>query len=514
MNGDRDRGAALRAGRPVSRGRPAAAGRRGVSTVFPSLPRAGLRRRFRTAVSVLCLWPPLLVFAATPVAADELPVCTRAVCDLTLRDAIGLALARNRPLLDSRLDREVRRFSLDVAEDRWSPRVTVGSFASRDRRDRRAGVSARTSLRVPTGGQFALGWDETLSRRFDGSGSQSFSFTQPLLKGAWPGIDGAAVRQARLEERIDVLAFRETAADLVVAAIGAYRALIGAVRQVEIGEASLRRAREQLGATRALIGAGRVAEREAGRSEAAVANRELALVRLRNRLESAQFGLIDILELDSRIRIRPLEALKAARRDGAPAPVFEELLEEVLRDRADFLQAGLRVDIARTALRVARNNLLPDLALRYEWTRNDGGRAESLVRMDATVPLNDRSPALDRLRARNALRKAERRVVELRESIGIALRQALNDVAVGRRLAELARDARLLAERNLAVEKAKFGQGLSSTFEVAASEEELVRAEQAEADAILAWLDALTRLDRTSGRTLDRWGVRLEAASR
>ena len=56
---------------------------------------------------------------------------------------------------------------------------------------------------------------------------------------------------------------------------------------MEISEASLQRAREQLEATRALIGAGRVAEREAGRSEAAIANRELALVRARNRLEAA-----------------------------------------------------------------------------------------------------------------------------------------------------------------------------------------------------------------------------------
>ena len=295
--------------------------------------------------------------AQTPATAGDPPGCAASVCDLTLRDAIGLALARNRPLLNSRLDREVQRFSLDVAEERWSPQVTVGPFASRDRQDNKAGVGARISLRVPTGGAFALGWDETLSRKFDDAGSQTFSFSQPLLKGAWADIDSATVRQARLEERIDILAFRQTAANLVVDVIGAYRALIGA---------------------------GRVAEREAGRSEAAIATRELALVRARNRLEAAQFALIDILELDSRIRIRPLEELKAGRRDTAIAP-------------------------------------------------------------------------------------------------------------------------------NLAVEEAKFGQGLSSTFEVASAEEELVQVEQAEADAILSWLDALTRLDRTTGRVLDRWDVRLEA---
>ena len=468
---------------------------------------AGMLRRLGAVVSILCLSALVPVTART--AADRLPVCAADACDLTLRNAIGLALARNRSLLNSRLDREAQRFSLDVTEDRWSPQVSVGPFASRDRQDQKAGVGARTSLRVPTGGAFALGWDETLSRRLDGTGSQTLSFTQPLLKGAWADIDSATVRQARLEERGHRLAFRQTVANLVVAVIGAYRALIGAVRQVEIGEASLQRAREQLDATRALIGAGRVAEREAGRSEAVIANRELALVRARNRLEAAQFALIDILELDSRIRIRPLEELKAGQQDAALAPT----LEDALQNRVDYLQAGLRVEIARIALTVARNNLLPDVALGLRWTHEDTGRTDSEVRINATVPLNDRTPALAHLRARNALRKAERNVVELRESIDTGLRQALNDVEVGFRLVELAGEARALAERNLTVEEAKFGQGLSSTFEVASSEEELVQAEQAEANAILSWLDALTRLDRTAGRVLDRWDVRLEAAA-
>ena len=434
MTGDRDPGATARIPRSVSREHPRPAGRCGA--VCASSPRAGLLKRFGAFIFILCLPAPVPVAAQTPSQAVELTACTANVCDLTLKDTS--ALARNRPLLNSRLDREAQRFSLDVAEDRWSPRITVGPFASRDRLDHKAGVGVRTSLRVPTGGEVALGWEETMSRKLDGASSQTFSFSQPLLKGAWADIDSAPVRQARLEERSHGLAFRQTAADLVVAVIEAYRALIRAVRQVEIDEDSLRRAREQLEATRALIGAGRVAEREAGRSEAVIANRELALVRARNRLEAAQFALIDILELDSRLRIRPLEGLKAGRQDAAFAPT----LEGVLENRVDYLQAGLRVDIARIALTVAENNLLPDLALSVRWMHNDTGQTENQVRMDATVPLNDRAPALERLRARNALRKAERNVVELRESIDTALRQAVNNVEVGFRLTELAGDAR------------------------------------------------------------------------
>jgi len=185
----------------------------------------------------------------------------------------------------------------------------------------------------------------------------------------------------------------------------------------------------------------------------------------------------------------------------------------VLGSRADFQQALLRVEAARIDLAVARNWVLPDLSLRIDLSRDRVGNSDTTVRIDATIPLNDRGPELERLRARNELRKAERDLAELRESIEIALRQAVNDVEVELRVIGMARAARALAEQNLAIERDKFGQGLSSTFEVAASGDALVRAEQAELDAIVAWLDARTRLDRISGRTLARWGIRLEAVS-
>ena len=470
---------------------------------------SGPTRRCGIVSSLLCLWASACL--AVPAPADELSEAPPPIVfELTLRDAIERALERNRPFLDRRLDREVQRLSLEVAEDRWSPRLTVNPFASGDRQDRKAGFGTETTLRVPTGGALALRWERALSEELRDTGSQSLRFSQPLLKGAWAGIDSAAVRQARLGEKIDILAFREAAADLVVSVIGAYRALIGALRQVEIGEASLRRARAQLEATRALIRAGRVAPREAVRAEATLANRELALARVRNRLDAANFALIAILELGSTVRVRPLDDLKVERTQARPPPA----LDDVLHDRADYLQGVLQVEIAEIGLAVARNNRLPDLSLGMTLSRDDAGRTDSEVRLEASIPFNDRAPELERLRARTALRKAERRLAELRESIGIAVRQAANDVEVGLRLTALARGARVLAQENLEIEKSKFGQGLASSFEVSAAEEALLRAEQAEVDALVTWLDASTRLDRLSGRTLERWGIRLEAGAR
>ena len=459
-------------------------------------------------MSFLWLWALIFLAVSTPVSVNPSP---SEVIDLTLQDAIRLALERNRSFLNYRLDRELERFALESAEDRWAPRFAVRPFTHADRQDYQAGIGVEANLRVPTGGEFVLRWDETLSQEVadpstSSGGSQVLNFSQPLLKGAWTGIDTASVRQTRLEEKASILALRQAAADLIVAVIGSYRALIGAIRQVEIGEASLRRSREQLKATRALIHAGRVARREAVRSEAAVANRELSLAQARNRLDAASFRLIDILELRSTVRVRPLGELRVDHTQVGLAPT----MEEALLSRADFLQAMLRVDIARIKLAVAQNNLLPDLSVKLQLSQDDTRQTDALVGLEATISLNDPLPELEHLRTRTELQKAEMSLVELRESIGIAVRQAVNDVEVRLRLTELARGARQLAEENLAVERKKFGQGLSSSFQVSASEDDLLRAEQTEVEMILAYQNALTRLNWISGKTLDRWGIRLE----
>ena len=426
--------------------------------------------------------------------------------ELTLEDAIGYALIHNRSLLNHKLDREAQKLSLDLAEDRWRPRfeiepsVNLGSSAST------ASVGARMTLRVPAAGTVNLGWNEDFS---GGTRTQTFRISKPLLKGAGADVDEAPVRRAHIEEKINVLALRRAVADLVVEVVGAYRALIAASRQVEIAEASLQRAQEQLEATRALIGAGRVAEREVGRSETAIANREIALVRARNHLEAANARLVGILDLDQIVELRPLDVLNVNPGQGFSEPAFED----VLSSRSDFLQAQLMQEIAQIDVTVARNNMLPDLSLTLALNHDEAGRSDTSAHLGVTIPLNDKSPKVEFTKARNRLLKAERNIIETRESIQLELRQAVNDVKTGLRLAEMASNLRVLAEGNLAVEKAKFAQGLSSTFEVAASEDELVAAEQEEADAILDLFEAMGQLDHTAGRTLDRWGIELEQAA-
>ncbi len=456
-----------------------------------------------------------------PVAALSVLLCAAGMAwadgvqQLTLADAVRLALERNRGFLNARQGRSVQRLRLEITEeDRWVPEFSVTPSVSRNvSKDSQANTyrgNAAVKIPVPTGGGLEMNWTESGSNRSALSQQPSWrlNFTQPLLRGAWPAIANFTVRKARIAEQINILGLRDSATTLIVSTVGAYRALVAADRQVEIAAAALRRARDRLTSTRALIEAGRVARREAVRFEATITNRELSLARARNARDTANLTLAGLLALDGSVRIRPLASLTVERRQVAYEPIFKD----ALRQRSDFRRAELGVKTARMALVEARDSLLPNVNFSLNVSRaGKKGPTVTELGLTTTIKLNDRQPELALATARLGLRDAERTVVERREAIGIAVRGAVNDVTVRLRLIELARGARALAESNFEIEKRKFGEGLVSSFEVAASADSLLQAEQAEVNAIVAYLAALTRLDRVSGRTLERWGVRLEA---
>ena len=428
--------------------------------------------------------------------------------ELTLEAAIGLAMRNSRSLTAARLTRGERKLELDLAEDGYRPQLdlTLGvDAASRD--DETADASLGWRLRVPTGGALRLTWDEPLTGEDDQSSSFRLGFSQPLLKGFGADVDTASLRKARLQERIDHHSLRDQVAGVVTAVIGACRSVVRAQQAIRISRASLERARNQLEINRSLIRAGRLAAREIVQTEAEVADRELALIESENVLASASASLVDILDIDDGTRIRLVEELEVEHFDSS----FEQSIQTALARRGDHLEARLNLEAARIDLRVAKNSQLWDLQL-DAGVSGGGGDLETgyQVGLSLNIPLSDRAPTLELLRARNGLRRAEMALAESRQAIRIEVRRGLHDVQVGLRRIELARRSRELAEQKLDFEQKKLAQGLTSTYRLTQVEDDLVRAQSNELDATLAYLNARTALDRTLGATLERWGIEVE----
>ena len=232
-----------------------------------------------------------------------------------------------------------------MAEDRYRPTLSIDPSASA-RKDERvaADFSTGATLRVATGGQITLRWPKELVDGADGT--VRLGFSQPLLRGFGTDIDTAPLRLARIRDRMSILAFRQALAGVVVETIGAWRNLVQAQRQLEIGEASMERARQQLETNRKLIEAGQMAAREILQNEANIADRELSLIETRNGVTTANFGLIGILDIDSAAVIRPVET-PALRR---PAPSVAQAMETALGHSPDYARALLGIETAAIGL--------------------------------------------------------------------------------------------------------------------------------------------------------------------
>jgi len=191
-------------------------------------------------------------------------------------------------------------------------------------------------------------------------------------------------------------------------------------------------------------------------------------------------------------------------------------LETALGNRTDWLRGQLNLEREHIRLRQAEDNLLWALSLDADVSRGTGGGRATAHRgaLRLSVPIAERSREASLLNARNGVRQAEMNIAELRQSVGIAVRQAVRAVEVGFRRIELARQSRTLAEERLEIEQAKLEQGLTSTLRLTLVEEDLVRAQEGELNATVAYLDALTALDRTLGTTLEAWGIEIERLER
>lgn len=452
--------------------------------------------------------------------------------ELTLEDGIALALKNNRRLIQSGLERTVQKFALRVAEDKFRPDARINSFRTFETEGEgggwtygSTGVSYQVSLRIPTGGEFAL--TNSVVSRSDGQrrtgydGALRLSFTQPLLKGGGIAVNRASVKLARLQEEINILVFERTIEDVVASAVRAYRNLIRARQRLEISARSLQRTQELLSINQLLIETGRMAKLEVVQTEADVASRELSLIEAENALDAARLALIDILDIDSHTQLQPKDAL-----DITPIkPDMESSLAQALEHRPDYLQALLRMESAEHELLLARNNRLWDLSatLSADVAEEGGGIgnaiAESFRGLDdgryraglvLNIPLGDLTLRQRLLSAQTAVQRNKHSLAELRQSIEIAVLNAVREVEVRLRQVDLARRARQLVERKLDTERGKLRLGLSTNFQMILFEDDLVRAQESDLNAAIAYLDALTRLDQTLGTTLQTWGIDVE----
>ncbi len=473
---------------------------------------------------------------------------------LTLQRAIRMAVENNLDLRTARLTPRIGQQQLIQADAAFDATLFAGASWNDDDTPGPAGglvpglsgdrqsetFTLNTGIRQPlkaTGGTVQL--ETTLTRFNDEPSVQGvapfydadvlLTLSQPLLRNFGRSVATAQIELAENARDAAVQDLRSSTINLVDAVVQSYWQVLFARQQLLIQANLLERTIEDRDRIQDRL------EFDASQVQFTEANsfvelRRADLIRARQGWRAASDQLKRLINADD----LPLtnETLIVPADTPLDAPLSFSLLDAVttaLQERPDLRAAELAIDDALIRQRVADNNKLPLLDLvasvglggvgtedgqdAYDQLA-EGDYLDWLVGLDFEYPLGNRGPE-----ALFAQRVLERRqsVLDYRrlaQDVVLEVKNALRELVLQYELIGATRAARRAAADNLRAIQAQEDAGTALTPEFLNlkldAQQRLANAETQEADALTAYMTAISALYRTQGTLLEQMGIEFE----
>ncbi|MCX7848434.1 MAG: TolC family protein [bacterium] len=480
---------------------------------------------------------------------------------ITLRECILWALERNLGLTISRYEpgigwEKVRQqrsvfdpmFSMEFT---WSgakaPRVfkktaprgfskTVVGNTRSDTIDWHGGIGGRFITGLEYG--YRMGQSHTRVDEFGGLFNPSYRtyqeayLTVPLLKNFGIDVNLAPVRIARNDWRISRVELDAAVQDLILEVTAAYWSLYYHREEAAAQEYTLQLAKELLKVNEAKVKVGMAAPLDVTQAKARIAAQEEQLLIARNAVRNAEDKLRALINFEMNELFLP-RAMRRIQYHLVPLekPVIVDmthdeptLIEQALQNQQVIAVAKLRMQNAREQLKVAKNQLLPEVnmigSLGFEGVGDDYGHAYGdqwrgehprwSLGVEVSLPLFYNEPIAAYRQAKYASRQAELTIEQVRHTVAINVRTALRNVETNRKRIDATREAARFAREQLAAEQEKFKVGQSTTFDVLYYQDQLATALKNEIKALTDWRISLTQLYRTIGRAAAEYQIQID----
>ncbi|NLF39339.1 TolC family protein [bacterium] len=482
---------------------------------------------------------------------------------ISLRDCIVMGLEKNLGLTIERyapnISKEDIRLAISVFDPQfygmiqWSgqrtPRPYEKTFITGDSKlvignthSENFQYNGRIFGKFITGLEYSIGMANDRSWTEGGEGLNAAystatdgSLVMPLLKGFGIGVNLAPVRIARNNQRIAEVTLESLMQDMVTQIIVAYWNLYAAREQLSASYYSLTLARELLSINEAKVSVGMAAPIDVTQAKARIASQEDALLVAANAVRNAEDilrGLINF-EMDTLLRPKayqpaayhliPLEKPQIVEYD----PEETKYIATAIRDRQTLEIAYLNLENTKQTMKVARNNLLPQLnalgSLGWQGVGENFDNAyddEYTARhprwsagLEVLVPLFYNAEVATYRQAKYRQRQAEFSIEQVKQQIAIEVRAALRAVQTNRKRIDASREATRYAREQLNAEQEKFNVGQATTYDVLLIQNDLASALSAEISALVEWRNAVAALELFTGTTLDKNGIVFDSYS-
>ena len=368
----------------------------------------------------------------------------------------------------------------------------------------------------------------------------NFQFTQPLLKNGWLFPNEAPLVIARRNLDQSQASFAAQVSSSILQAVNLYWAVVEARGSLDVAKRSQDAAEASYKRDKRALELGALPPLDIYRSESQVASRRVAVIQSEYGLKEAEDALrmtigadqdpyFEALDLELTEQPEPAGELRTI--DAATA------LQQALTKRPEVAAARAALAIDDTRIRLAHNQLLPELDLTGIYASNGAGGTEfngmnqkitssSLnqlfgfgyptygAQLSLTLPLKNRGAKAalgNALVSRRSDLYGERQV---REQVMLDVNNAVHQLEQAKLSIAAGKESLDLAKKNTAAEQRKYELGQGTIFLVLEAQTEEATAEQTLLQAQVGYQLAVAGLDHATGELLEPYNVQIAGLTR
>jgi len=361
----------------------------------------------------------------------------------------------------------------------------------------------------------------------------SLQFTQPLLRNRGWFPNRAPILIARRNLQQSQANFEAQVSDIVLQVITGYWQVVQAKGNLEVQQKSLQSAEASYQRDKRALELGALPPLDIYRSESEVASRRVQVIQAEYELKHAEDSLrlivganqdpyYQALDLDLTEKPEPVGALETAD--------IETSLQQALKNRPELAAVGYALANDDTSIRLAHNQLQPDLSLQGSYqTAGLGGDQYNLITnqllargglvssfgqlfgfgypsygatLTLNLPIRNRSAQANLGTALVSRRGDLYTQRNFREQISLEVRNAVHQLEQAKLTLAAGETAVDLAEKSRGAEQRKYELGEGTIFFVLEAQTELAQAELARLQSQVGYQLAIAAVDHATGNLL------------
>ena len=373
-----------------------------------------------------------------------------------------------------------------------------------------------------------------------------FQVSQPLLRNFGRFANRAPILLAQRNLKQSQAAFQAEVSTTLLQVITQYWNVVLARESLLVTRKAYEEAQQSYERDKKALSLGALPPLDIYRSESQVASRRVALIQAEYLLKQAQDNFRQAIGADRDPNIRALDlnlVEDLEPRDVAISPDIATALTAALANRSEMEAARQQLAGDEIGVKLAHNNLKPDLRLIGLYSTNGtggneysttpppvllipGGFGDSLNQLfnfkyptyggtiSFTLPIKNHSAEADLGDALVNRTRDQYNQEKMRQVITLQVTNAVHDLEEAKLSLEAARVAVDLAQKSLQAEQRKYTLGSSTVFFVLDAQTQLAQAEFALAQAQTGYQTAVASLDFATGQLLDHHQIKIVPATK